>query len=321
MDFEELKGTEQTAYLEQPEIYNKETKSIPRPEREIGIDVKNQLLYNIVNAGVSGILDISALESFTRVSQSRDTTFSLLDTMCEDAITSAVIETYAEDATEYNDEGQIIWCEASDPNIAKYVTFLLDTMSIDKHIYKWAHSLCKYGDVYLRLFHESDMEEEDSVLPELNSNSKKKIKKKKSLNEDLNIKVYKKNDHYINYLEMMPNPAEMFELVKHGKTYAYVKADISSNQIKNDISQMSGLGAYAYKFKKKDVTVYQATNFVHGCLEDNSSRTPEVVEIAVSEEENNSNQYTVRRGQSLLYNNFKSWRELQLLENSVLLNR
>jgi hypothetical protein len=31
--------------------------------------------------------------------------------------------------------------------------------------------------------------------------------------------------------------------------------------------------------------------------------------------------YVVRRGQSLLYNVYKTWRELSLLENSLLLNR
>ena len=38
-------------------------------------------------------------------------------------------------------------------------------------------------------------------------------------------------------------------------------------------------------------------------------------------EEGKDLSYTVKRGQSLLYNTFKTWRELQLLENSVLLNR
>ena len=36
---------------------------------------------------------------------------------------------------------------------------------------------------------------------------------------------------------------------------------------------------------------------------------------------NTNSEYTVRRGQSLLYNVFKIWRELSLLENSMLLNR
>jgi hypothetical protein len=43
------------------------------------------------------------LDGFTSASQNRDSIYSLLDTMCEDAVTAAVVETYAEDATEYND--------------------------------------------------------------------------------------------------------------------------------------------------------------------------------------------------------------------------
>ena len=34
-----------------------------------------------------------------------------------------------------------------------------------------------------------------------------------------------------------------------------------------------------------------------------------------------SSSYTVKSGQSILYNLFKVWRELDLLKNSVLLNR
>lgn len=317
MNFNQIKGEEQSAYIEQPEIYNKEIKSIPAPEREIGADTKNTFFNNIINAGTSNALDISMIENFTRVSQDRDSIYSLLDTMCEDAITAAVLETYAEDATEYNDQGQIVWCESSNPNVAKYINFLLDSMSVDKHIYKWAHSLSKYGDLYLRLFHESDMKDNDDLL-----STKVDKRKKKRLNEDVNVKVYSKNDHYVNYIEAVPNPAEMFELVRHGKTYAYIKANINSNQNKPSIdTAYSSAMSSIYKFKKTDVNVFAATEFVHACLEDNTSRTPEQVEISSGIDEESTTTYNVKRGQSLLYNNFKSWRELQLLENSVLLNR
>ena len=72
--------------------------------------------------------------------------------MCEDSTISAVIETYTEDATEYNESGQIVWAESSNPKVQKMVQFLLDTMNVDKNIYKWTNSLVKYGDVYLRMY-------------------------------------------------------------------------------------------------------------------------------------------------------------------------
>ena len=60
-------------------------------------------------------------------------------------------------------------------------------------------------------------------------------------------------------------------------------------------------------------------------MEDNTSRVPEEVDIFLdndaNEETGTKMSYKVRRGQSLLYNVYKLWRELMLLENSVLLNR
>ena len=68
--------------------------------------------------------------------------------------------------------------------------------------------------------------------------------------------------------------------------------------------------------------LFAATEWVHGCLQDNSSRTPEVVQLFEDgDDEDNSITYNVNRGQSILYSNYKIWRQLMLLENSILLNR
>ena len=273
-------------------------------------------------------MDITALDSFSQVSQSRDSIYALIDTMCEDSTIAAVIETYTEDATEYNESGQIVWAESSNPKVQKMVQFLLDTMNIDKNIYKWVNSLVKYGDVYLRMYRESDVEN-DSLF----QSKGKRGRKRSQLNEDVKVKAYSKNDHYINYLEATPNPAEIFELTRFGKSYAYIKAPVTSKVTTNmsgtqGASASSGYatsGFIGYKFNKKDVIVHSATDYVHACLEDNSSRTPEKVSIISSknneEGEEVESSYTVKRGQSLLYSTFKIWRELSLLENSVLLNR
>ena len=296
-----------SAFINDQEIYNSPIKSKPAPERNIGIDTKEVLFDNIYNAGVSSQLDISALESFTQVSQNRDTMYAMLDTMSQDSIISAVLETYAEDATEYNDNGRIVWVESTNSDVSKYVTYLLDTIGVDKHIYSWVYSLCKYGDLYLKLFRQS--EQEDLLFKD----------KDKTLNEDVNIKAYSKNDKYTHYMEAAPNPAEIFELVKFGKTYGYIKAPTRVPAATLDNLQNT---YFKYKFQKADVDVYSATEFVHACLADNISRSPEEVNIFLDKAEDGKNlTYNVRRGQSLLYNVFKVWRELNLLENSVLLNR
>lgn len=299
-----------TAFVNDEKVYNSPIKNMPVPEKNIGIDTQEVLFDNIANAGLSSQLDVSALQSFTQVSQSRDQIYAMLDTMSQDSIVSAVLETYAEDATEYNDNGRIVWVESGDNDVLKYITFLLDTIGADKHIYKWVYSLCKYGDLYLKLFRQS---ESDDLLFRGDDNNKK-------LNEDVRIQAFSKNDRYTHYVEMVTNPAEMFELTKFGKTYGYIKAPTRAPAATQDNLQNV---YFKYQFNKSDVDVYSATEFVHACLDDNSSRVPEEVDIFLdtSGEKNKNLKYSVRRGQSLLYSVFKIWRELNLLENSVLLNR
>lgn len=299
------------AYSDGSELYGTPLKPIPSPEKPIGVDLSGEFLDNLIGEGVSSQVDISKINSFTQISNDRERVMELIDTMAEDPTIAAALELYAEDATETNDDGQIVWVTSDDSNIAYYVSYLLDTMNVNKNIYKWVYSLCKYGDVYLRLFRESEYD--DGLFDEKEKN--------KSLNEDVIVKAYSKNDNYSHYIEMVPNPAEMFELTRLGKSYAYIKANIVSRAKQND---MMTAGTYRYSFKKDDVEVSDATNFVHACLEDNFSRVPEEVEIFNTEKDFASNtgiRYNVRRGQSLLYNVFKIWREITLLENSLLLNR
>ena len=103
---------------------------------------------------------MAALENFTSVSNSRDQIYQMIDTMSLDSSVSAILRTYAEDVCEPADNGHIIWCEANDSNISKFVNYLLNVMNADKNMYGWTHSLLKYGDLYLRLFRESDYEDE-----------------------------------------------------------------------------------------------------------------------------------------------------------------
>ena len=314
-----------SAFVQVTDEYNKKTKAIPKQQASFGIDTSESLFDNIIKAGIASKSDITELESFSQVSQNRNQIYDLLDTMSEDSTIAAVLETYAEDATEYGDNGKIVWVESSDSDVSNYVTYLLDTMNIDKNIYKWVHSLCKYGDVYLRLYRESEYKDPIFQTDEEVYDSNKGIqsKEKTPLNEEVKVKAYKNDDKYVHYLEMIPNPAEVFELTKFGKTYGYIKADVSTQKKVDNLQTQY----YQYRFKKKDVEIYDAKSFVHACLEDNTTRTPEEVDIFIDDQTDinsdahTSYSYTVKRGQSLLYNVFKIWRELMLLENSILLNR
>lgn len=312
MDKETIRDT---AFVHDDDLYNTKIQPVSVPQKEIGIDLNNTVMSNIADTIETSQFDVNALNSFTQVSRSRNEIYNVLDDMGNDSTLAAVLETYAEDATETNDQGNIVWCESPNADASAFVTYLLNALNVDKNIYKWTYSLCKYGDVYLRLYRESEYDDMLFDKPR----SKQRADGKPSLNEDVKIKFYGKNDNYVHYLEMAPNPAQVFELTRFGKTSAYIKTDIQT-QSGNSAEALAVANILnRYKFNKNDVELFAPTEFVHAALEDNSSRTPEEVELFISDDK--SLTYRVKRGQSLLYSTYKIWRQLMLLENSVLLNR
>lgn len=304
-----------TAFVQNDDLYNTKIQPVSAPQKEIGIDLNNTVMSNIADTIETSQFDVNALNSFTQVSRSRNEIYNVLDDMGNDSTLAAVLETYAEDATETNDQGNIVWCESPDADASAFVTYLLNALNVDKNIYKWTYSLCKYGDVYLRLYRESEYDDLLFDKPK----SKRRADGKTNLNEDVKIKFYGKNDNYVHYLEMAPNPAQVFELTRFGKTSAYIKTDIQLQSGNNAETMAIANVLNRYKFNKNDVELFAPTEFVHAALEDNSSRTPEEVELFIGEDK--SLTYRVKRGQSLLYSTYKIWRQLMLLENSVLLNR
>lgn len=307
------KNNVDSAFVQDDELYTKKIKSEVVPDRKRDIDLDKTLYSNIIGAAASSQFDINSFNGLSQIATNRNELYNMIDSMCEDGTISAVVETYAEDATERNENGDIVWVESSRPEVAKYVEFLLDSLNVNKNIFKWTYSLCRYGDVYLRLYRESDYDDE------LFNNNKKN----NELNENLKIIDYKKSDRYATYIEMVANPAEMFELTRLGKTVGYVKAPIQGGTIKKD--DLTQYMNFVYNFKQQDLELYPATEFVHAALEDDIGREEETVNIYLNnkdyESQLNAKTYKVRRGNSLLSNIFKIWRELNLLQTSVLLNR
>lgn len=313
---------------ESPDL-GKKTVAVPKPETNIGIDTDNEFFENIIGVGEAQAIDISEINSFSQISNNRETLYHVLDTMAEDPIIASMLEIYTEDATETNDTGRIVWAESSDSNVAKYVDFLLKSLNVDKNIYRWVHSLIKYGDVYLKLFHQSDFEDDLFI----NNENKTKLNEEfnkiqnettEALNEDIVIRAYSGDDKLVNYIELMPNPGEMFELTKFGKSFAYIRTNTIPTGINN--SQKINSAYYTYKFRRQDVQIFNAVSFVHGALQDDTPRLPEQIQIFrndvnIDNPDSEAYTYTVRRGQSILFNVYKIWRQMMLLENALLLNR
>lgn len=260
--------------------------------------------------------------------------YQLLDSMAQDDVVSAVLETYAEDAIQSNDKGESVWIESSDPNVLSYTNWLLDSLDINKHIYSWSYCLVTYGDVFIRLFRQSDYG--NDLLFKDNSRTKQlneSLTPKEVLNEDVKIRIYDLDkDPYVPYVEMVPNPGEVLDLQKFGKTHGFIQAPVNSITAVNTNNEVINnyLGVNKYKVNKKDIEIFDAMSFAHGSLENTSQRKKEEIDIFIEDLNSSSedkdynvvkSSYSIKRGQSILYNSFKIWRELNLLEMSALLNR
>ena len=323
-----MPNIEKDKFIQDSEKVGTKINAVPVPETEIGVDTANEFFKDIANLGESASIDISSLNTFTQLSQNRETLYQVLDTMAQDSTVAAILEIYAEDATETNERGEIVWSESSDPNINKYITYLLKSLNVDKNMYKWVYSLCKYGDLYLKLFRHSDFEDklfEDSTskstLNEKFSRISDKELQNEAVNESILLKAYDSEDRLANFIDMVPNPGEMFELTKFGKSYAYLK----TNQLPTAVQQQNPVisSYYLYKMRKRDLEIYNAVSFVHATLCYDTPRMPEQLQIFYDNdlESDNSYTYKVNKGQSILYSSYKIWREMMLLENALLLNR
>ena len=297
----------------------------------LDIDTKNILADNIIEAGLTSKLDAAALENFTNISNTRDQIYQLIDTMSQDSSVAAILRTYAEDVCEPADNGHVIWCEANDPNISKLVNYILNVMNADKNMYTWVYSLLKYGDVYLRLYRESDYQDDLFKKDNINNmysarnvlNENLIEKQTEKLEEAVRLNLHSANDPYSYYIELVDDPGTMFELTKFGKTYGYIEVPNQDSALTatTAFTENSLTGSYNFRMKSTDVNVFQADDFVHACLEDNFTRFPETVDLFIGEAEDKKQSYSVRRGKSLLYDSYKIWREKALLENAALLNR
>lgn len=285
----------------------------PLEPPQTNIDLNKSLEDAILTSAQGGDLQSGVFESFSTAAQNRESEYELIDTMAMDSTIAAAIETYAEDITQPNSKGDIFWVESDDAEVGKYVDYILKKINVDKQAFSWAYNLTKYGDVYLRLLRESDFS---------NSRLFGGGKQKQDLKEDVNLNIVRDNDHYAFTVEMMTNPGEMFELTKYGKSIGYIKADTA---VQKNFSNNNNNFFTTYRMQKNDVDIYAPTEFVHACLESSTSRADEEVDIFFNDDDykdgKNGETFRVRRGTGILNDLFKVWRQLSLLENSVLLNR
>ena len=280
---------------------------MPSDRSELPIVDKDQEIVSQMSASDSPISSISQLNEFRMLAEDRETQYNSYDEMSTDSVIAAALEIYADDATAYDEQGRVIWVESDDENIAKAGNRLLEILDIPERAWKHIYQACKYGDYYLKLYRKGDLEEDD-VISQVTSNHNVHIVNDKSPEFENRIPPY------IEYVEDVSDPATVFDLCKRGKTAGFIQ--IKRDMRDNNVYAQSNI---TRTYSLRDVDVYRADRMVHIMIGENMSRDPEYVNLRIDEE--NSSTYDVSRGKSILYDVYPIQKELQLLEDSLLLNR
>lgn len=278
---------------------------VPNPGKENDIPISRpgtSLVDILEEIDSSHIVDLSQLNEFRTISADRENQYKAYDEMKEDSVISAALELYTDDATQYNQDGKIIWAESEDTDIAKFANRLIEILDLDKNAWTHIYTLCLYGDLYLETYRDENLyssEEED-------------VSNSKSGTVDV-VKI--KNGYKMQeYVEAYPNPAELFDLTLHGKTVGFVKIpqDLSSDD--NHFTAHTTL---------ENQEIHDPRKFVHISLNQDVTRFPEEISISTSSEDGQLKvkTYGISRGKSILHDVYKTYQELSMLEDSLLLNR
>lgn len=289
------------------------------------VNKKKEITEQIEAAVEAGkTVDLSQLLNITTLSRKRDEKYSIFEEMVADGRIGAALELYANDAVQYNSNGDIVWAESKDNDTYQYVTKLLKDLKIADNIWSWAYCLVLYGDVYLETFlNTSTSGKYPSLLLEP-SRLQANVKMQKEI----------EGGKLERYIEKVANPAELYDLQYRGKTAGFVRArdiDLENNFVDNMYYQYTG--------NYQDIHLLSPTKFIHLCLSPNINRFPEKFNLVRETEadrkinedlEDGSNiegsstsslSFTVKTGQSVLENVYGPYQTLKLKEDSVLLER
>lgn len=274
----------------------------PSRASEINIEMDDDIASKLKDDSIRREL-LSSINQFRELSNNRNEQYDAFDEMEKDSVISSAITMYADDATQYNLDGNVIWAEAENPDIAAFANRLIRVLKLNENAWSHIYNLVKYGDLYLETFYDDELEKGRSTKPI------EGVYGTSVLNRNLGARLGE-------YIEMVSNPATIFDLRRRGKTCGYINMkDIDSNA--------TNVGrAYNLHLSSTTQEILPADKYIHIMLGSRSSRYPETIELSTDPEgDSKTDVYTVAKGKSILEDVFKSFRELALMEDSILLNR
>ena len=255
----------------------------------------------------SSLVDMSQLNQFRTIASDRESQYRLYDEMCNDTIIASALEMYADDATQYNSKGQVIWAESSNTDIADFANRLIDVLDLNKNTWSYIYSLVKYGDVYLETFKDDEIDDDPLIKIPLDYTT-------------ATISKHKIGAYIEEYIEKVPNPAELFDLTSKGKTVGFIRTP------NENVNVVEPRYYYQQSEQSNETLVLPSDKFIHISLSNNTERFPEKLEISFQKDGSidtdiKTRTYKINRGKSVLYDLYKSYKEMQLMEDSLLLNR
>lgn len=288
-------------------------RTIPRPdpEKTLSFTNRNTSLTNFIKNNdkveSSSFLNLNDLDEFRYLSRNREQLYKSFDMMMEDSTVSTVIEIYADEACQYNEDGKIIWAEAEDPEVAAFVNNLLEKLRVEENVWNHIYQLVYLGDVYLELF--------DNLSYKPHS-------------RDYLVEPYRGNNNLLlqnrpeglqkeEYIEQVSNPANLYDLTYRGKTVGFVKVP--------DEYLHEGIINYIKRARDDQDKLYimEPTKYIHISLQDNKTRYPEtfLLDYKGNDGSLQTIELKVKQGKSILDDVYKAYMELKLMKDSLLLNR
>lgn len=239
-------------------------------------------------------LDTSELDDLWNQSGDKKLRYESYDQMATDTIISSALEMYADDASQYDANNNLIWAESEDTELSEILNRRLKELGLKGKLWSMYYSLAKYGEVYLRQYKYRTV--------------KGNIRNDEDVKEDVK---------YEPFISIVDRPENVFDFSKYGKTvkFAYLDEDEQDAQ-QNYIA--SGT-------KKRSIELYPADQFIHIYLDkpDVRSRKRETVYLKGKDNSDQPTEitYDVVEGQSMLEGIYSVQRQIQLLETSIILNR
>ena len=288
---------------------------VKAPDNSTGVHIasKGETLGDelLKAADTDVFVDASDLDKLRIVSDTREQLYKVYDEMKLDSIIASALEMYADDATQYNRDGKIIWVDSDDTEIAQFGNRLVDILDLNKNCWEHIYALCLYGDLYLETF--TDLNQE--------------IENDRGYSDGFtNIKKPKKGSVMEESVEMVNNPCEIFDLVKKDKTVGFVKIPVEDQ---SDFKTQGLMNTYTYQAENTlNKTVCDPRNYIHITLSNTVTRFPEKLAIVFTGEDKKTHEtkevveeYKIKRGKSILYDIYKIYQEVKLMEDAILLNR